>query len=623
MRQDGTSGNDIMRTNSEVKDLRGHAGNDTLYVESQGGAAHGGAGNDTLFGGGDGRAQAHLYGGRGDDTIYMSASDRTAPFGSHAWGNEGRDTFIFTDVWNSESRSTGRIDDFDYSRDEIWVEDEKIDLKNPPDYVRIVELKGQPWILIDDRILYTLEGARQTLGPDYSPSEEVHFIDWPPEWEHGVPKSADITYDDFVEFFPADRMHVSGEGLNRVAGNNGADILNGSAGDDYIWGGDGADELSGGAGNDLMNGGEGYDVLRGGAGDDMMAGGIDQDKLYGGDGNDIAYGGSGRDEVHGDAGNDNLYGNSENDLVDGGAGDDLLYGGRGDDVLVGGAGSDRLFGGDGNDVLIAGSAGQGHATPPFPMEAGTDEISEPDAAWDHNTLIAGNGDDRLYAASEASNTLTGGDGRDHFIAAENSEIRITDFVLGTDKLDISGLVDPQTDLASLFAVEGRNDGTDILDLHMRLPDGGHFVFDGLGETNLRDFTGSIINNPTAPNPEDHIHDWHEAGPPDLGAPHRPHDDHPPHEDKDPKDPKDDPKDGDGEGGSCFIATASYGNAAHPDVAWLRAFRDEVLLPHPIGRAFIRFYWQVGPLMAKLVRHDGASGRMMRRALGGLVQFGRR
>lgn len=75
------------------------------------------------------------------------------------------------------------------------------------------------------------------------------------------------------------------------------------------------------------------------------------------------------------------------------------------------------------------------------------------------------------------------------------------------------------------------------------------------------------------------------------------------EDDDDEDEDDEDKDPDDEGedGTCFVATAAYGDPYHPDVAWLRAFRDEHLLPHPIGRAFLKFYWTVGPRLAGIVR----------------------
>ena len=72
------------------------------------------------------------------------------------------------------------------------------------------------------------------------------------------------------------------------------------------------------------------------------------------------------------------------------------------------------------------------------------------------------------------------------------------------------------------------------------------------------------------------------------------------------------------GGACFVATAAYGDRMHPDVVTLRRYRDRVLVKYPTGRAFIRLYWRVGPVMAKRVVPTGASGRMARVALRPIV-----
>jgi tetratricopeptide (TPR) repeat protein len=47
-------------------------------------------------------------------------------------------------------------------------------------------------------------------------------------------------------------------------------------------------------------------------------------------------------------------------------------------------------------------------------------------------------------------------------------------------------------------------------------------------------------------------------------------------------------------GCCYIATACYGSYDHPDVVVLRRFRDERLLPSPLGAAFVRLYYRVSP-----------------------------
>ncbi len=54
--------------------------------------------------------------------------------------------------------------------------------------------------------------------------------------------------------------------------------------------------------------------------------------------------------------------------------------------------------------------------------------------------------------------------------------------------------------------------------------------------------------------------------------------------------------------SCFLATAAFGEGA-PELVAFRAFRDEVLRHHGLGRAFIRGYYRYGPGMARwVVRH---------------------
>jgi len=51
-------------------------------------------------------------------------------------------------------------------------------------------------------------------------------------------------------------------------------------------------------------------------------------------------------------------------------------------------------------------------------------------------------------------------------------------------------------------------------------------------------------------------------------------------------------------GACFVATVVYEDPAASEVERLRAFRDEVLRQHVAGRAFIDFYNQIGPLLAR-------------------------
>ena len=75
------------------------------------------------------------------------------------------------------------------------------------------------------------------------------------------------------------------------------------------------------------------------------------DTLYGGAGNDTINGLNGADILYGGTGNDILDGGSQNDTLYGGSGNDTLRGGSGNDILIGGYGADAITGGTGNDTI--------------------------------------------------------------------------------------------------------------------------------------------------------------------------------------------------------------------------------------------------------------------------------
>jgi serralysin len=141
-----------------------------------------------------------------------------------------------------------------------------------------------------------------------------------------------------------------------------------------------------GTGNGLAN------IITGNGGNNRLNGKGDKDILSGGDGDDLIFGGAGRDVLYGDDGDD---------ILRGGSSKDKLNGGTGNDVLVGGQADDRLSGGDGNDVLIGGF--------------GTD------------VMTGGNGKD-VFVFNRKADSLRG-----------NPSDSITDFVIGEDRVDLSGL----------------------------------------------------------------------------------------------------------------------------------------------------------------------------------------
>ena len=51
---------------------------------------------------------------------------------------------------------------------------------------------------------------------------------------------------------------------------------------------------------------------------------------------------------------------------------------------------------------------------------------------------------------------------------------------------------------------------------------------------------------------------------------------------------------------CFVATAAYGSPMADEIGALRRFRDQYLMTHPAGRAFVRAYYSVGPYAADII-----------------------
>lgn len=57
------------------------------------------------------------------------------------------------------------------------------------------------------------------------------------------------------------------------------------------------------------------------------------------------------------------------------------------------------------------------------------------------------------------------------------------------------------------------------------------------------------------------------------------------------------------GPTCFVATATYNDLNHPNVIYLRNFRDTILSQSKVGRSFIEWYWRTGPKLAGHVKSN--------------------
>jgi Ca2+-binding RTX toxin-like protein len=193
-------------------------------------------------------------------------------------------------------------------------------------------------------------------------------------------------------------------GRNSLTGNDGSNVLNGAAGNDSLQAGGGSDTLIGGTGADTLFAGSGNDTVDGGDGNDILIGGD-------GAGNDRYQGGAGADTVRYTSATSGIV----VDLTTGRAtgaqiGTDTL---TGIENVVGGKGADRITGNTGANVL------NGYS--------GNDTLS---GGAGNDTLIGGAGRD----------SLSGGAGRDffRFVTRTEGPDRITDFVSGTDRIQVVG-----------------------------------------------------------------------------------------------------------------------------------------------------------------------------------------
>ena len=160
-------------------------------------------------------------------------------------------------------------------------------------------------------------------------------------------------------------------GIDELHGGGDGDLLVGYGGDDVLFGDEGTDQLlgddeigdiqefntkhpefvAGQPGADTIDGGLDSDTIFGGDGNDRLLGeestdGFGGDTIRGGNGDDTIIGQQGNDQLYGDAGNDVIWGDSEGGTYDSQLGvgnSDLIEGGSGANFLWGGADRDFLY----------------------------------------------------------------------------------------------------------------------------------------------------------------------------------------------------------------------------------------------------------------------------------------
>ncbi|MCZ4262839.1 M10 family metallopeptidase C-terminal domain-containing protein [Limimaricola sp. G21655-S1] len=307
-----------------------------------------------------------------------------------------------------------------------------------------------------DRIDFSHTGLHQTV--DLRPGRISSVLSFK--------KNMLIAEDTLIEDF------VSGDGIDKIIGNDSGNAIWGGGRDDLIKGLGGNDRLLGEAGKDRIFGGGGRDALYGGDHDDLLKGQSGRDKLWGD---------AGADKLLGNGGGDQIWGGDHSDILNGQGGRDKLWGEAGADTLIGGGGNDELYGGDQSDVL-KGDAGNdllngGEAGDTLEGGSGNDELF---GGAGLDLLKGGDGDDRLDGG-ESPDELFGGAGADVFVLGLGYGTEIVgDFVLGEDRIELDAalMVDLTAEAAAGLARDTA-DGDLILNF-----DGNRLLLADLAGTEL-------------------------------------------------------------------------------------------------------------------------------------------
>ncbi len=432
---DGTAGADTITTGATVDEIRAGGGNDTVKAGDGNDTLYGDAGDDALYGENGNDA---LYGGDGHDNLVGGAGD------DQLTGGAGNDTVVFGPASGKDV-----VKDFVLSAD-------KVDLSGWSGET-FASLIGRAVQSGADTVLNFADGSQLTLqNIALTQLTTAHFIGLVQPQPQPNVVNGTANADTITTGATADEIHAAGgndtvkagDGNDALYGDGGNDVLYGENGNDKLYGGDGADKLIGGAGDDQLTGGSGVDtfVFGPGSGSDTVTDftiGTDKIDLAGfagetysslmsravgssagtvlnfADGSrmtlenvtptqltatqfvgltpepqvNVVNGTSSANTITTGATTDEVHAAGGNDTVKAGDGNDALYGDGGNDALYGENGNDKLYGGDGADKLIGGA-----------------------------------GDDQL----------TGGSGVDTFVFGPGSgSDTVTDFIIGTDKIDLT------------------------------------------------------------------------------------------------------------------------------------------------------------------------------------------
>ena len=462
--------------------LIGDAGDDTIEGGADSDEIFGGSGLDTLKGG-DGIDK--LFGGLEDDTLEGGGGD------DQLSGGEGTDTYQYKtgdghdtikDIdglgsiqYNGETLIGGKklADDIYQSEDEKFV------------YRFLGDSSSGGTLTINGNIV--VEGFKNgDLGiqldePDAPPSPPMMngWTDDAESWGWFWPFPDDPVFENLSENY----LNSFG-GNDNIAALRGRAVLDGGAGNDYVFLGNGEQKGYGSDGDDVVTAvarlvgsisgappGEtvyfdGFDPAFNSRG--LVTGIIDHPEVdtlgftvepsmgqylkahFGpnlpertgssyraytntfsqlvdsgsGLGSKEMYGGAGNDGLFGANDDDQLFGEDDNDALAGNGGDDILIGGAGDDIILGGYGEDQISGGTGKDTVY-GEYGKDIISGGDGDDFLIGDSNQPSVRWElhgDDVIDGGAGDDRIYGLG-GSDILRGGEGDDQ-IAGDADDVPV-------------------------------------------------------------------------------------------------------------------------------------------------------------------------------------------------------
>jgi Ca2+-binding RTX toxin-like protein len=259
----GGSGNDTVTGGTGHDTLSGGAGNDTI---------NGGAGNDTVSGG---SGNDTLTGGAGNDTIVGGDGNDILDGGlgiDTLIGGLGDDTYIVDNALDTIEELAGQGNDLVKSTVDYVLRDNIENLE-----LLAGAVKGTGNALVNkilgnegNNILDGGAGADTLIG---GLGDDTYIVDSALDRvQEGVGAGTDLVKStiDYVLRDHLENLELIGSNL-KGTGNELANKIVGTAGNNLLQGGGGNDTLVGGVGNDTLIGGAGLDQLTGGTGIDVFA----------------------------------------------------------------------------------------------------------------------------------------------------------------------------------------------------------------------------------------------------------------------------------------------------------------------------------------------------------------